>query len=337
MLLILVSASLAFLTTFIIVPYFMKFFKNIGLVGLDVHKKHKPKLPTSGGIPVAFGLLFSLLFFIAVQTFIYEASIRLLYLLAACSSILIITFVGLLDDLNIKKVEVKVKKGERDIRVGLKQWLKPLMTFPAAIPLMAVKVGTTTMAIPLIGEVNFGILYPLLLVPVGVVGAANMVNLLGGFNGVEAGMGLVYTTSLGIYAFLHGSIAASVILLSCSGALLAFLFFNFYPAKILPGDSLTYLLGAIVATSVIIGNMERTGIIVMLPFIVEFFLKARSKFKASCLGKLRKNDKLNAPYGKNIYSWTHVIMNIKPLTEKQVAMALILIQVFFAILPFLKL
>jgi UDP-N-acetylglucosamine--dolichyl-phosphate N-acetylglucosaminephosphotransferase len=336
MLLILISAALAFLTTFIITPYFMKFFKNIGLVGLDVHKKGKPKLPTSGGIPVALGLLFSLLFFIAVQTFVYEASIQLLYLLAACSSILIITFVGLLDDLNIKKKKVEVKRGEKDIRVGLKQWLKPLMTFPAAVPLMAVKAGTTTMAIPLIGEMNFGIFYPLIIIPIGVVGASNMVNLLGGFNGVEAGMGVVYTTSLGIYAFLHGSIAASAILLSCSGALLAFLFFNFYPAKILPGDSLTYLLGAIVASSVIIGNMERTGIIVMLPFIVEFFLKARSRFKASCLGKLRKDGKLNPPYGKNMYSWTHIIMNLKPLTEKQVTIGLIGIQIFFAVLPFLK-
>ncbi|MCX6821755.1 MAG: glycosyl transferase family 4, partial [Candidatus Aenigmarchaeota archaeon] len=173
--------------------------------------------------------------------------------------------------------------------------------------------------------------------PIGVVGVANAVNLLGGFNGSEAGMGVVYCLSLGIYALLINETVSAVIFFSTVGALIGFLKYNWFPAKILSGDSLTYCLGAVVVAGVIIGNMERAGIITMTPFIIEFLLKLRSKFKASCLGKLRDDGKLDSPYGKKIYSWTHIIMNLKKLTEKQVTIILIFIQIIFSLLPFLKL
>lgn len=162
-----------------------------------------------------------------------------------------------------------------------------------------------------------------------------MVNMLGGFNGLETGMGVVYTLSLGIYAWTYGRNQASLLLLTACVALLAFLRYNWHPAKILPGDSLTYLLGSLVATGVIIGNMERAGVIVMVPFIIEFFLKARSRFKASCLGKLGADGKLAPPNGNTIYSWTHIMMNLSRLRERDVTIALTLVQVFFAILPLL--
>ena len=97
--------------------------------------------------------------------------------------------------------------------------------------------------IPFIGPVDFGILYPLLLIPIGVVGASNMVNLLGGLNGIETGMGLVYTGMLSIYAYTLQEFATAALGAIAFMALLAFLYYNKYPAKIFPGDSLTYLLG----------------------------------------------------------------------------------------------
>ncbi len=174
-----------------------------------------------------------------------------------------------------------------------------------------------------------------MIIPIGFVGASNVVNTLGGFNGLEAGMGVVYTLSLGLYALINHRTNAATLLLTACLALLAFLRYNWYPAKILSGDSLTYLLGALVAASVIIGNMQRAGLIMMIPFIIEFVLKARSRFKASCIGKLREDGKLDPPYGKKIYSWTHVLMNLGKLSERDVTIALISIQVFFAALPFL--
>jgi UDP-N-acetylglucosamine--dolichyl-phosphate N-acetylglucosaminephosphotransferase len=328
-----ISIAISFIVTFLTTPIFIKFLYAAGIVGIDMHKKNKPRLPSAGGICVACGVLAGLLAYVGIKTFVYGLQTRSIPFLAIISSVLIVTLVGLFDDLNVKS-KLSKEKGNYDIRVGLPQWLKPLLTLPAAIPLMVISAGETSVSIPFLGTVNFDIFYPLLVIPIGVVGASNMINLLGGFNGIEAGMGIVYMLSLGIYALLHGSIAAVIFLVSFA-SLLGFIRYNWYPAKILPGDSLTYLLGSLVAAGVIVGNMERVGIVVLTPFIIEFFLKIRSKFKASCLGKLRKDLKLDPPYGKKIYSLTHVIMNLGKFYEYQVTLIMILIITIFSIIPFL--
>jgi UDP-N-acetylglucosamine--dolichyl-phosphate N-acetylglucosaminephosphotransferase len=333
LIILLISILIAFSVTLSITPYFRRFLYLAGIVGLDLHKKDKPKLASSGGICVAFGVLAGLLSYIGLQTFLSGSEGDLEPMLAVTSSVLIVMFVGLLDDLNVKSRRVKTKEGY-DIRVGFPQWLKPLLTLPAAVPLMAISAGVTHMSIPFVGRVEFGILYPLVLVPLGMVGASNVVNMLAGFNGLEAGMGIVYLLGLGAFALIHESIG-SVILLITFAALIGFIKFNWYPAKILPGDSLTYLLGSMVAAGVIVGNMEKSGILVMLLFIIEFFLKLRSRFRASCLGKVREDGKLDPPYGGRVYSWTHILMNLRPMTEKQVTILLMLIQICFTVLPFL--
>jgi len=337
---LLASVLISFLTTFLLTPRIIEFLQAAQIVAVDLHKKDRPKLPASGGICVGSGILVGILFYVGVQTFFPVLSSSgsqksAIELLAVISSVLIVTLSGLLDDLNVKTRAIQTKDGV-NVKIGFPQWVKPLLTLPAAVPLMVISAGRTTMALPIIGVVNFGNLYPLVIIPIGFVGASNVVNMLGGFNGLEAGMGLVYTLSLGLYSLLEGRDQAAVLFLTASVALLAFLRYNWYPAKILAGDSLTYLLGSLVAAGVIIGDMQRAGLTVMFPFIIEFVLKARSRFKASCIGKLRDDGRLNPPYGKKIYSWTHVLMNLDRLHERDVTIALIFIQILFAGLLFLE-
>lgn len=331
MIIFIVTFLLSFAICNILTKYLIDYFKNNDIVAFDLHKKNKPLLPNSGGICVVLSLILGLMLFIGFKTFFLNDQSKLLDLFAAILTILLISIVGFFDDLNSSNI----LKGKDKIRKGLKQWQKPLLTLFAAIPLMAVKAGYSTLTLPIIGSVNFGILYPLILVPLGVVFVANSVNMLGGFNGVEAGMGLVYTLSLGLFALEHNETVSAVIFFSAAGALLAFLKYNWIPAKILPGDSLTYGLGSVVASGVIIGNMEKAGMIVMMPFILEFLFKLRSKFKAQCLGKLKNDAILEAPYGRQIYSWTHIIMNLGKLKEKQVTRLLILIESLFCSLIFI--
>jgi UDP-N-acetylglucosamine--dolichyl-phosphate N-acetylglucosaminephosphotransferase len=321
---LILSMIVSFATTYIITPYLIRFLRAVGVVGTDLHKIGKPRLPSSGGICVAAGIIAGLLSYVGISTFIWETEAFTIPLLGVISSILLVTFVGLIDDLNVKAKKVG------DVRVGLPQWIKPLLTLPAAVPLMVLNAGVTTMTVPLLGTVNFGILYPLFIVPLGVVGASNMVNMLGGFNGAEAGMGIVYLLGLGIFALITGS-SSSVIFLIAAGALIAFMKFNWFPAKILPGDSLTYLLGAVVAVGVIVGNMEKIGVFMMIPFFIEFMLKLRSRFKAKSTGLIQKDGTIKSIYGGKIYSLTHVIMRFGRLKEKQIAGALILMEIIFVI------
>ena len=334
---LLAAVLVSFLTTFFLTPKVIEFLRGIRVVAVDLHKRGKPLVPASGGLCVSSGVLLGIFFYTAVQTFLFNHTagslVNPVHLLAATSSILIVTLTGFLDDLNVKARMVRTKDGV-NVKVGFPQWIKPILTLPGAIPLIVIKAGVTRMDLPFIGVVDFGPLYPLLIIPVGFIGASNMVNMLGGFNGLEAGMGVIYTLSLGLYIWIAGEREAAVLLLTASAALLAFLRYNWCPAKILAGDSLTYLLGSLVATGVILGNMERAGLIVMAPFIVEFFLKARSRFKASCIGRVREDGSLEPPYGRKIYSWTHIFMNLGRLREVEVTISLLAVQVIFALLPF---
>jgi len=337
---LLISMIVSLVTTLIITPQAIRFLWCAGINGRDLHKKNRPRLPASGGICVASGIIAGILSYVGIQTFVYGAQTVSIYLLGVISTILIVTFVGLIDDINVKSKDVETRDG-KNLKMGLPQWIKPLLTLPAAIPLMVLNAGETTMSVPFIGLINFGIFYPLLLIPIGVVGVSNMINMLGGFNGLEASLGIVYSLSLGIFALMVGAETAGVIFLVTSAALVAFLKYNWYPAKILPGDSLTYLLGSIVASGVIVGNIEKVGLIIMLPFIFQGILKFYSLFKmkkfASDLGELQKDGSIKSKYGKNIYSLTHIVMNFGRLSEKQIVSILICIEIIFSILIFLGL
>ncbi len=325
---IVIPAIVSFFVSLLATKLFINYFNRIGLVVKDMNKENKPLVASSGGVGVACGIIFSLLFFIFWQTFIVgfnwvenvEKFADSIFIFAGLSSILIITFVGFIDDLLIQ--------GDKERSFGLKQWQKPLLVIPAAIPLMAVKAGVGEMTIPFFGLFSFGILYPLLFVPIGVIGAANMVNLLAGFNGSEAGMGLIYTGMLGLYAYTNGRYVAALFAFVAFGALLAFYYFNKYPAKILAGDSLTYLLGTVLVCIAVLGNMEKAALIASIPFFIEFVLKARSRFKAQSYGYY-DNGRIKSFYDK-IYSIPHILTISGKYTEKQVVYFLMLVELVFS-------
>lgn len=316
-----IAAVIAFLITYIATNWLIRYLRRIKLLVKDMNKKNTPLVPVSGGLAVMSGIFVGLMFYIFTQTFYFHYTNTLIYIFAALTSIVMITFVGFVDDIIIKK--------SQESSSGLKQWQKPLLTLSAAVPLMVVNAGVKTMAIPFIGRVDFGLIYPLILIPLGVVGAANMVNLLAGFNGIEVGMGIIYTGMLGLYAFINNREVAALIALITFAALIAFYLYNKYPAKILPGDSLTYLLGGVIATIAILGNIEKAAVVASIPFMIEFILKARSKFKAKSYGYY-KDGKIRSYHNSKIYSIAHLFTRTGKFTEKQIFWFMILIELIFS-------
>jgi len=333
---IIVPAIVSLIVTYIATDFAIKYFKFVKLVTTDVHKVGKPLVPYSAGVPLMVGLASGLLVYIFMNVFVFGNATSLASLFAAITSIFIIAFVGLLDDLN--SVQVKVR-GFIEGKKGLKRWQKPFLTLLAAFPLMAIMAGTTSVFLPVVGNVELGLLYPFLVVPLAIVIASNAVNMLGGFNGLEVGMGLVYTFSLGLFALLNSSELAAVLFFTGFAALMAISRFNFPPAKILSGDSLTYVLGAILAVGAIIGNMEKAVLLTMIPFIVQAALKfwshRRTGHFASDLGMLQKDGTISSRYGDRIYSWTHLIMKSGRFNEIKIVLIMMAVQAVFSALPFL--
>ncbi|TAL48585.1 hypothetical protein EPN87_00200 [archaeon] len=327
---------ISFVITMAITPFAIRYFKLVGITTRDIHKRGEPLVPQSIGVPVAAGVVGSLLFYIFVQVFVYGNYTHSTYVFAALTSIILVMFGGFLDDINSSQVNSKkYNEGKK----GLKVWQKVLLTIPAAIPMMAIMAGDTVLTLPLVGSVNIGILYPLLVVPLAIVVSSNMVNMLGGFNGIEAGMGLVYTFSLGLFALMHGKLLSSIIFFTASASLLAILRYNFYPAKILPGDSIQYLMGSVVAIGAILGGIEAAAIITMIPFFIQAMLKFYSRYRLggfpADMGLLQSDGTIKSRYGKNIWSLTHIVMNLGRFKEWQIVVIFMAIQTAFSLIPIL--
>ena len=116
-------------------------------------------------------------------------------------------------------------------------------------------------------------------------------------------------------------------------ALLAFIKYNWYPAKVFPGD-LNYTIGAVYTSVTVIGNMEKFAILCFIPYIVEAFLKALSKFEAESYGLLQ-NDGTVKPRGNKIRSLTHLAMRLGNFTEAQVTTILIAFEILVCAISFL--
>ena len=307
------------------------FLLEVGLVVKDQNKRDKPMVPLSGGLAVLVGFLVGIFLYLGVSLFYANGlfgslvSLDLSIVLASIIAIIWVTLIGFFDDAFVQ--------GSGEKSLGLKQWQKPLLTLLGALPLMIVLSNRASLVVPYIGDLTLGWIYPLILIPLGFVGAANMVNMLAGFNGLEAGMGIVYLLSLGAYAYVHQSFVASLIAFVALLAVATFFFFNKIPAKILPGDSLTYFLGGTLATIAIVGGLEIPALIISIPFFVEFLLKWRSGFSADSFG-IWINGKILSKHEK-VYSIAHVLTRTGNYTEKQVVSYLVAMQVVFSLLIWL--
>lgn len=277
---VLVTFGVSLFAAFLSASVLITRLKRVGITGQDVHKPGQLRVAEMGGLAIVVGFGAGLLLAAAMVSFFHVfPSVNLIVLLAALSTVLLAGLIGFIDDL-----------------LGMKQGVKALLPVLAAVPLMAVRAGHTWMAIPLIGLIDLWIFYPLMVIPVGVTVATNATNMLAGFNGLEVGLGIVAMGSLSIIAAYLGEVTSLVLLLSGLGALLGILYFNWYPAKAFVGDVGALSIGAIIATAVIIGSFEVAGLILLIPYGVDFLIKARYRFPKT-FGELRNDGKLHCPPG----------------------------------------
>lgn len=337
---LIIPAIITFVVTVGSTKFVIDYLFGAGVVAEDHNKAKLVTLPSSGGLAVAFGIIVGALTYAFGGSFdFFTPVLSISNLLAVSLSIILIAGIGFLDDINVKAQRVRQTGGYLDRKQGLKKWQKPILTLVGALPLMAINAGVSTVNVPFVGPVAFGLIYPLLILPLAVVFVANAFNLLGGFDGLQPGMALVASAGFMAYFFFFGAGSAaytgallSVLLFA---ALLAFIPFNKFPARIIPGDSFTYAIGAILVAIMAMGNAESFGIIIFIPWMLEFVLHLRKRFEVRDLGIRRKDGTLKAPYGKRIYSLAHAVMNTGRVTEKDVTIRLCALELAFVVLALL--
>ncbi len=283
--------ALSFLSTFFFLPHWIRRAHKHHLTNIDEQKRGRPVVAGLGGLVVGLAAVMGILSYIAGQVFGAKIAASS-ELLAATATVLLALIVGLIDDLLGRKI-------------GLQQRHKPVLSILIALPIMVVNAGVSTMFIPFLGNINLGLLYPLIVVPAGIVGAANGFNMLAGLNGLEAGMGVITMGTLGVIAFSVHETSAALVAACMVAALVAFLLFNWYPAKVLPGNTLTYMVGAALAVVAITANIEKYALMLFIPYFIELVLKARGLMQKESLAKPLPDGSLKNKYG-SIYSLNHV-------------------------------
>jgi len=304
----LVVLAFSFTVTFGFLKVLIPRLKAAGIIGKDVNKPDKPEVAEMGGIAIIAGFTASIMLVIMLNTF-FGFEINLIYLLAGLIVVHSIAFIGIVDDL-----------------INIPQYVKAVLPIFAAVPLIALRAaGSTTMAVPFIGELDFGLFYLLVLVPIGIAVASNLTNMLAGYNGLEAGMGIIIFSVASIIAYHSNATVSSFLFLSFLGALIAFFLFNRYPAKVFPGDVGALSIGATLATGVIIGNMESAGALLLLPYVVDFFIKLANKLPSKEWWGEYKGGKLY-PVGGKVRGFCQLVMKLANGISEQN-----LVLVFFAI------
>jgi UDP-N-acetylglucosamine--dolichyl-phosphate N-acetylglucosaminephosphotransferase len=319
--LLLVPLFLGFLVTFFSLPFWIKRAKKEGLSGKDMHKVNKEEVAEAGGVCVWVGFIIGILSYIAVKTFYFKSYEDIMEIFSLLTVILIVAFVGFTDDI-------------LGWKIGLNRTVRIIFLIFASLPLIVINAGQT------VTGTNFELIYPVLLIAVGVVGASSTFNFLAGYNGLEASQGIIILSSLSIVTYITGDRWLSIIGLVMVASLIAFYIFNKHPASSFPGDILTYSVGALIAIIAVLGDIEKIAIFFFIPYILETIFKLRGKLKKESFAKVNPDGSLEMPYNK-IYGLEHlaiyILKKIKPskkVYEKEVVYLINVFQILVIIVGF---
>ena len=216
---ILLSTALAFLITYFAIPPIIKVAKNKKLFDEpDERKVHKSVIPTLGGLGIFAGFIIATL--MGVPAHIPN---ELQYFLAAA---MVIFFLGIKDDILVLSASKKI--------------IGQLIAAGIIIKFGGIQINNLHGFLN-INEIPHIASYVLTAFTIIVI--TNSFNLIDGVDGLAGSLGLLTSVVFGIYFFITGEVMYSVMALSLAGSLIAFLIYNFSPAKIFMGDTGSLLIG----------------------------------------------------------------------------------------------
>jgi len=222
----------SFLTSYFLIPVTKNLGEKFNFFDLpDERKLHSKLIVRLGGVPIFFGFFFGLLS-------VFLTGVLEPYSLENISSfgkILILSstaifFLGLLDDL--------FKLSPR-FRLIFQFFVASFAWFNE----LKIESLNLSFIYPPLHQFQLPIVISFLITIFWIVGTINAFNWIDGVDGLASGLFIIASFSFFIIEFNNGVQYLSCILASLIGSVIAFLIFNYNPAKILMGDSGSYFLG----------------------------------------------------------------------------------------------
>ena len=212
--------------------------------GRHIHRHETPRL---GGLAICLGFFAPLVGLFFVQSAVandFTQDIRKVVGLFVGGAFLCI--VGAIDD-------------TRGIRALYKLYAQ------IAVAMFAFACGfrIDVIALPFIGDLSMGA-FALPVTVLWIVGIVNAVNLIDGLDGLAAGVVFFASMTNFVVAVLSDAALPALFMATTMGAIIGFLFYNFNPARIFMGDSGSYFLGYVIATTSLAGAAVKASTTVSL-------------------------------------------------------------------------
>jgi UDP-N-acetylglucosamine--dolichyl-phosphate N-acetylglucosaminephosphotransferase len=311
--------AVSFSITFVATPIIGRVMRKHGITGRDVHKLARNELPEMCGLAILTGLTAG----VVIYTVIFPNAIR--EAAAFIGTVLIAGAIGLVDDLR-----------------PLSARIKPLLTAVACIPILLLGTYDPFPVIPFVGAVRFTIIYPLL-IPVALAVTSNAVNMMDVMNGAMAGTISVISIAVTAILLFSGKEETAALAVGLLAALLAFYYFNRYPARVFGGDTGSLAVGAAVGALAIMGKIEAVVVVALIPHIMNAFYGLASvgrlyerreirerPTKLLTNGNLEASGEGNAPI-----TLARIILAAGPLGEREIVRGMIFLTVISSILAVL--
>jgi UDP-GlcNAc:undecaprenyl-phosphate GlcNAc-1-phosphate transferase len=235
----------AFVVTMLCIPVIIKFARKYNLYDIpNERKEHAFPVPTMGGIAVVAGMMTALFMW---QPLHYQTEQICFFF-----SIAVLLSLGIMDDLKDLSAKYKFL-----IQTGL-------------ATLMAVSGIRITSFEGLFGIYELPIAAQYTFTLLTIAGVTNAFNLIDGIDGLAGGLGFMSLATLGIFFTMNGDMTSALIAFSLAGGVVAFLYFNFNPAKIFLGDTGSLVLGFSIAVLCI--RLMQVNTLTTLPHTPLFIL-----------------------------------------------------------------
>jgi UDP-N-acetylglucosamine--dolichyl-phosphate N-acetylglucosaminephosphotransferase len=270
---------------------------------MDYHKRGKPLVPNCYGI---FYAIISVCYWY-VLSFVGVMADNAL---ALATSVLFGSTMGLLDDM-----------------INLRWRYKAFLPVFAALPYMVLMPSDrTTIEFLLIGVIDLGSLFFLLLVPILVTVVTNSYNQLGGLNGLETLPGLIVLVGLSIAS---NDITLTIVPMLC----LVFLGYLSYTGKAFVGNVGSFSIGLTLAVYSILVNLKLFLLVALVPYVVNSVLILFSSYILHDRADTLMDDS-GLLYAVKARSLRTLILSRKSMTEHQAVLVLTLITGVFTVLAF---
>ncbi len=133
----------------------------------------------------------------------------------------------------------------------------------------AVKLGWTSLMVPFLGPWNVGVVGMIVLFAFAVVATGNAVNITDGMDGLAGGLAMMAYGAYGVIALLQEQWFLAGFCFIVVGALLAYIWFNVYPARFMMGDTGSFALGAGLGVVAMMTNSFLLLPVIGLLFVIE--------------------------------------------------------------------